>query len=310
MRNQTNEPPGFPGRFTDLATTQLTGSASAGGNDEVTLSFGGEATLVINADSMVGLAPNWNTAEFGVFGDGNGGQANFGANTTLEAQTTLSDSSLSAPTCVEEGFTGETNNLSLTNTPTIGTQGLPTIVSEQTNTSPTTPSCAAGPGSMTASTLSTSLSGAGSSGAAISVPTGTAVTDQATLSGTNASEATGTVTYNVYSDSHCSDLVSGVTAEPITTPGTLPASVPVTLDNTGTYYWQASYSGDTYNRLSTSSCGSEIETVGALSPTTSVLIPANGATLSGRPATLTLRLPMPPASSSGYSVALTATRAR
>jgi hypothetical protein len=100
------------------------------------------------------------------------------------------------------------------------------------------------------------------------------------VSGTNASEATGTVTYNVYSDSKCSDLVSGGSAEPITTSGTLPASAPVTLDNAGTYYWQASYSGDTYNSSSTSSCGSETETVGA-SPTTSVLVPSSGKSLSG-----------------------------
>ena len=273
----------------DLASTQLAGSASAGGNDAVTLSFGGEATLVSNADSVVDLAPNWNTAEFGVFGDGGGGQANFGANTTLEAQTTLSDSSLSAPTCEEEGFTAETTNLSLTNTPTIGTQGLPTIVSEQTNASPTTPSCAAGPGSTTATTVSTSLSGGGSSGAAISVPTGTAVTDQATLSGTNASEATGTVTYNVYSQSNCSVLVGGGTAEPITTPGTLPVSAPVTLANAGTYYWQASYSGDTYNSSSTSSCGSEIETVTANSPvpTVSKVSPNSGPTTGGTAITIT-----------------------
>ena len=283
--SQASTYPGSALTAADLATTQLTGSASAGGNDEVNLSFGGEATLVINADSAVGLASNWNTAEFDVFGDGDGDQANFGANTTLEAQTTLSDSSVSAPTCVNKGFTAETNNLSLTNTPTIGTQGLPTIRSEQTNASPTTPSCAAGSGSKTATTVSTSLSGGGSSGAAISVPTGTAVTDQATLSGTNASEATGTVTYNVYSDSHCSDLVSGGTSEPITTPGRLPASAPVILDNAGTYYWQASYSGDTYNSSSTSSCGSEFETVEA-SATTSVLVPANGASLSGTAATL------------------------
>ena len=273
----------------DLASTQLTGSASAGGTDAVTLSFGGEATLVSNADSVVDLAPYWNTAEFDVFGDGGGSQANFGASTTLEARTTLSDSSLSAPKCVEEGFTAETNNLSLTNTPTIGTQGLPTTVSQQTNASPTTPSCAAGSGSTTATTMSTSLSGGGSSGAAISVSTGTAVTDQATLSGTNASEASGTVTYNVYSESNCSDLVGGGTAEPITTPGTLPASAPITLDNAGTYYWQASYSGDTYNSSSTSSCGSESETVTAQPPVPTVakVSPSAGPTTGGTSVTIT-----------------------
>jgi hypothetical protein len=131
----------------DLTTTTLTGSASASGKDEVTLSFGGQAVSVTNPGSVLDLAPQWNTTEFDIFGDGGGGEAYFGANTTLEAQTTLSSSSESAPTCVEEGFTAETNNLSLTHTPTIATQVLPTMVSEQTDTSPTTPSCATAPGS-------------------------------------------------------------------------------------------------------------------------------------------------------------------
>ena len=83
--------------------------------------------------------------------------------------------------------------------------------------------------------MSTSLSGGGQSGTSISVPTGTAVTDTATLSGTNAATATGTVTYNVYTDSGCTTLASGGggTAETISTPGTLPASSPVTLDDRG-----------------------------------------------------------------------------
>jgi IgGFc binding protein/Bacterial Ig-like domain (group 1) len=112
-------------------------------------------------------------------------------------------------------------------------------------------------------TLSTSLSGGGASGPSITVPSGTAVTDAATLSGTNASSATGTVTYNVYSDSACSTLVNAGTPEPITTPGTLPAASAVTLSAPGTFYWQASYSGDTNNDASTSTCGAagEVETV-------------------------------------------------
>ena len=116
-------------------------------------------------------------------------------------------------------------------------------------------------------TLSTSLSGGGQSGSSISVPTGTAVTDTATLSGTNAATATGTVTYNVYSDSGCTTLApgGGGTAQTITTPGTLPASAPVTVSTAGTYYWGVSYSGDSSNQSSSSTCGTsgEVETVTA-----------------------------------------------
>jgi hypothetical protein len=115
------------------------------------------------------------------------------------------------------------------------------------------------------------------------VPENTAVSDTATLSGTNASTATGTVTYSVYSDSGCTMPVSLGTAENITTPGTLPASSPVALGAPGTYYWQASYSGDSANDVSMSTCGSEVETITSPvvgPPSVSIDSPADGQTLS------------------------------
>jgi len=117
----------------------------------------------------------------------------------------------------------------------------------------------------TLTNTTTSLSGGGQSGTSISVPPNTAVTDAATLTGSNAASATGTVTYDVYSDAGCTTLApgGGGSAETITTPGTLPTSSAVTLPSAGTYYWQAVYSGDTSNGPSVSTCGSagEVETV-------------------------------------------------
>jgi hypothetical protein len=79
------------------------------------------------------------------------------------------------------------------------------------------------------------------------VPAGTAVTDQATLAGENASTAEGTVSYDVYSGSECSTLV--------TTAGTVAvrnvevrAWEPETLYVPGTYYWQT-LGGSTLARL-------------------------------------------------------------
>ena len=127
-------------------------------------------------------------------------------------------------------------------------------------------------------TLSTSLSGGGETGTSISVPSGTAVSDSATLSGANAGTAGGTVTYNVYSDSSCTSLVNGGSAQPITTPGSLPSSNPVTLSTAGTYYWQAVYSGDGTNDGSVSPCSpgavNEVETVtgGSTGPGTDLAV--------------------------------------
>src|ERR1700722_15906993 len=126
-----------------LASLQLTASAKSGGNDGVSLAVGsGTATSVTNSDSEVHLASYWNTTEWGVYGDGDGTEAYFGSGTTLEAQTALTATSSAAPSCVSEGFTGETNNLTRTSTPALGTQSSPTMASTQTDGTASTASCA------------------------------------------------------------------------------------------------------------------------------------------------------------------------
>jgi hypothetical protein len=118
--------------------------------------------------------------------------------------------------------------------------------------------------------VATSLSGGGHSGASVTVSPGTAVTDSATLTGTNAAKATGTVAYNVYSDKACTKQVSAGTAQTITSPGTLPSSAAEKFSASGTYYWQVAYSGDASNGPSVSPCGSEIETVSSTPATLKV----------------------------------------
>jgi hypothetical protein len=127
----------------DLASLKLSGSAVSGGKDSVSLSVGsGLATTVTGKDSKIHLASSWNTTEWGVFGDAGGGEAYFGSDNTLEAQTALTATSSSAPTCVREGFTGETNNLSLAHTPALGSESSPTMASKQTDGTTGTASCA------------------------------------------------------------------------------------------------------------------------------------------------------------------------
>ena len=174
-----------------------------------------------------------------------------------------------------------------------GTYTWQALYSGDSNNPPVTTACSGIPAETVTVTavapqptsVTTSLSGGGQSGTSISVPTGTAVTDTATLSGTNASSATGSVTYNVYTDSGCTTLApgGGGTAETITTPGTLPASAPVSLGTAGTYYWQAVYSGDTTNVGSQSTCGlaGEIETVSPSPQPTSVTTSLSGGGQSG-----------------------------
>ena len=124
-------------------------------------------------------------------------------------------------------------------------------------------------------TVTTALSDGSQTAASISVPGGTSVTDQATLGGATAT-AGGTVAYTVFSDSACTTSVgSGGTVT--VTGGAAPVSAPVVLTDAGTYYWQASYSGDGTNDASASACGSEIETV---TPPSSVTVPCGTGTTS------------------------------
>jgi hypothetical protein len=110
--------------------------------------------------------------------------------------------------------------------------------------------------------ITTSLSGGGQTGPAITVPPNTAVSDTATLSGANSAQATGSVDYKVYSDASCMNLVSDQGTVAVNGQ-MVPASNSATLGTPGTYYWQAAYSGDSLNNPVTSACGSEIETVKA-----------------------------------------------
>jgi hypothetical protein len=113
----------------------------------------------------------------------------------------------------------------------------------------------------TPTTVATMLSGGGQSGGHITVPAGTQVTDTATMSGLHAGSAGGTVTYTVYSDNTCTTVVQAGSAQAIMTPGVLPPSAPVTMNNAGIFYWLASYSGDGANFPSTSICLDETVTV-------------------------------------------------
>jgi hypothetical protein len=113
----------------------------------------------------------------------------------------------------------------------------------------------------TPTSLATSLSSVKRSGAKIEVPEDTAVSDVATLSGASAAKAEGYVEYNVYSDSECTQLTA-LAGNVKVAQGIASDSSEVTLP-VGTYYWQASYAGDEANHSSTSTCGSEIETVTA-----------------------------------------------
>jgi hypothetical protein len=130
-------------------------------------------------------------------------------------------------------------------------------------------------GAQPPTTISTALFDGTNVGPNLTDPPGTNVSDTATFGGETGAGATGSVTYSVYSDSACTVLVQPPDTENITTPGTLPPSATATLNTPGTYFVQASYSGDSNNAPSQTACGSETETIQTSSSTTTMTTTVN-----------------------------------
>lgn len=115
-----------------------------------------------------------------------------------------------------------------------------------------------------ADTVTTTQTAGAMTGASLKISAGTVgETDRATIAGAKASTATGTVTYNLYSASSCtasSEVFHGGTVS--VTGGVAAPSASVTSALApGSYYWQATYSGDANNLANVSACGSEVLTV-------------------------------------------------
>jgi hypothetical protein len=108
---------------------------------------------------------------------------------------------------------------------------------------------------LAAPTLTTSLSFS-------TVNVKTPITDSAALHGASGS-ASGTVTYTVYSNDACNVFVMTAGTVTVTT-GVVPDSTQVTFATPGTYYFQATYSGDPNDLMVSSSCSAEALTVKAV----------------------------------------------
>jgi len=103
------------------------------------------------------------------------------------------------------------------------------------------------------------------------ITVGQSVIDSATLGGVVIGTPSGTVTYTVYVDSACKTAATTqVNAQPPTvtldSSGNIPNSQPVTFLQSGSYYWQAVYSGGGVNPGATSACTSELLVVAPIQP--------------------------------------------
>ncbi len=100
---------------TNLASLSLKGFSNYNhaATDVNMFCISGSCYDVTVTDQIVNLYQNWQYSEFNVFGVGSGSQANFNSGTTITVTNTLKDQSgnVIVPSCVNTGYTGETNNL-------------------------------------------------------------------------------------------------------------------------------------------------------------------------------------------------------
>jgi len=124
-----NAPTGFSDDcYFDTRSTPINGQTAAnleGMSLKGTATLNGMDTAVIIAangdplgamsypDSLLNLSQGWKIAEFNIFGYGNGVEATINGGASIIVAVQVDDGTTDEPTAVNEGFTGETNNLTL-----------------------------------------------------------------------------------------------------------------------------------------------------------------------------------------------------
>lgn len=111
--------PLVPATTASFASLKLEATASAGGNDTITLTVGTDVYAATQPDSFSNISAWWNSGEFNIFGDGQGAQATFNNGSSITVKLAVDDGTTNTPICGgptitgADGATAETNNLNL-----------------------------------------------------------------------------------------------------------------------------------------------------------------------------------------------------
>jgi hypothetical protein len=156
--------PDPPLTATDLPNLTLTGTVTDDGHTSITLTTATGMYPLPQQPDILGLGPMWQDAEFNVFGDGCGSQAQFDAGTVLNVRLVVNPnpgfSPTTAPVCIKFSYSDETNNLSFTGPAQTFAPGLgPALVFTETSEATGAPSCAASSSSGSSSPPSGGTSG-------------------------------------------------------------------------------------------------------------------------------------------------------
>ncbi|MCW3478780.1 hypothetical protein OL229_04260 [Neisseriaceae bacterium JH1-16] len=134
-----------PQNATALSAAQLQGVLLTGDaiNDMVMLTTAGKMDKANGLGDLVSLSNNWNTAEFGIFGDCCKNQASFSAGTKMTMRTQIINGNTNSPICGVGSFTAETNNLGFdSTTPALAGPGPAVIYTTSSAASGALPNCA------------------------------------------------------------------------------------------------------------------------------------------------------------------------
>ena len=112
--------------ITSLAQLSVSGMATTMG-DSVTMAVG-SSMYSASGSNAVDAAAGWTIAEFNVFGDGGGGQADFNSGSQIVTRERIIYGGSAPPNCVAQGFTGETNNLNFPPSPPASNNPGPAVV--------------------------------------------------------------------------------------------------------------------------------------------------------------------------------------
>jgi hypothetical protein len=140
---------------------------------------------------------------------------------------------------------------------------------DSNNTGPVNSGCASEPITISpnATTTTTAIRNAANADVTNTTqPIGTVLHDTATISGATAT-AGGTITYTLYTGLNCTGTATDLT--PVTNTvvsGAAPDSQTFTFNNAGTFYFKATYSGDSNNVGSNSGCNAEPITISPNGP--------------------------------------------
>lgn len=131
--------------ITNLGQLSLSGTVSATG-DSVTLSTGSNV-YAQSGDNAVNAAAGWQIAEFNVLGPGGnssgGSEATFDNAPTIVPRVRVIYGGTAPPSCVAQGFTGETNNLSFGPSAPTASQPGPALIFSESSAGGSPSNCAA-----------------------------------------------------------------------------------------------------------------------------------------------------------------------